>query len=80
MLDRLRPENADDEDEDDGDDEDGHNHRREPERPQFVLGPEVDEDKPATEHREQAESSSVQHADGRRISTGSDRAKGWKEV
>jgi len=79
MLDRLRPEGADDDDEDDRDDIESEP-RPEPERPQFVLGPEVDEDKPSTEHREEAESSSVQHADGRRISTGSGRAQGWKEV
>jgi hypothetical protein len=79
MLDRLRPEGADDDDDEDDDNNDNER-RREPERPQFVLGPEVDEDKPSTEHREEAESSSVQHPDGTRISTGSDRAKGWKEV
>lgn len=80
MLDGLRPHRGDsDEEDEDGDDI----QRREAERPQFVLGPEVDEDdkdKPVVEHREVAESSTPPVQAEARTSTDSQRAKGWKEV
>jgi hypothetical protein len=78
MLDRLRPHGADDDDDEGVDD-------RELERPQFVLGNEVDgdddKDKVDVEHREHAESSSSMRSDERpRPSHEAPRPNGWREV
>lgn len=83
MLDGLRPHGRDSDDEEDYE-VDGVQ-RGEGERPQFVLGPELDDDdkdkdKPTVEHREVAESSTPPRNAESRVSTESQRAKGWKEV
>jgi len=82
MLEGLRPagsfENDDDDDEED--------HRRvQDERPQFVLGPEVDEDedkKQSVEHRENAESSFAEttFVESRDSHEAKRDSRGWKEV
>jgi hypothetical protein len=75
MLDRLRPEGAQD------DDEDEHDHAHavpEPERPQFVLENEIDEKKGKVEveHQETASGSGFDNAQV----TEEGRGKGWKEA
>jgi hypothetical protein len=80
MLDRLRPEGAQD-DEDDLEHDHDHDHDHavpESERPQFVLENEIDEKKEKTEvvHQETASGSAFDNAQV----TEEGRGKGWKEA
>ena len=82
MLNRLRPEGAD-EDVSDHDHDSDHEREVEPERPQFVLGPGFDDEdtKQQVEHREVADASestlAEQTSEARRQSQD---GKGWKEA
>jgi hypothetical protein len=83
MLEGLRPAGSNDNDDDEDDDE---NVRRlEDERPQFVLGPEVDADedkKRSVEHRENAETSFAEttFVESRDSHEAKRDSKGWREV
>jgi len=75
MLDRLRPEGAQN---DEDDLEHDHEHAVEPERPQFVLENEIDDkkEKAEVEHQETASGSAFDNAQV----TEEGRGKGWKEA
>ena len=81
MLEGLRPAGSFENDDDDDDNET----RMNDQRPQFVLGPEIDDDedkKRSVEHRENAETSFAEttFVESRDSHEAKRDSKGWKEV